>query len=142
MGSLTRTRNGEYPEYHTSGDDPELVKPDRLVDSLLRYLEVVEVLEGNRTYVNLLPKCEPQLGKRGLYGQIGGQSHAVASQMTLLWLLNLCDGTRTLLDVAERAKIPFWEVRRGAEALTGAGLLAEQPSIGHDARPHLTGEGT
>jgi aminopeptidase-like protein len=142
VGSLTRTRNGEYPEYHTSGDDPELVKPDRLADSLLRYLEVVEVLEGNRTCVNLLPKCEPQLGKRGLYGQIGGQSHAAASQMTLLWVLNLCDGTRTLLEVAERAKIPFWEVRRGAEALRDAGLLAEQPSMGNDARLHLTGEGT
>jgi aminopeptidase-like protein len=124
VGSLTRTPHGEYPEYHTSGDDPELVKADRLVDSLVRYLEVFEVLEGNRTCLNLSPKCEPQLGRRGLYGSVGGNSHAAADQMALLWVLNLCDGTRSLLEVAERSKRPFREVVRAARALEAAGLLA------------------
>jgi aminopeptidase-like protein len=123
VGSLTRTPHGEYPEYHTSGDDLDLVRPDRLVDSVRRYLEVFEVLEGNLTYVNLLPRCEPQLGKRGLYGSLGGQSHAVATQMAMLWVLNLCDGTRPLLDVAERAKLPFTDIRRAARSLEAAGLL-------------------
>jgi aminopeptidase-like protein len=123
VGSLTRTPHGEYPEYHTSGDNLDLVRPDRLVDSLRRYLEVFEVLEGNRTYVNLSPKCEPQLGKRGLYGSVGGQSHAVASQMAMLWVLNLSDGSRSLLDVAERSKLPFTEVHRAARSLEAVGLL-------------------
>jgi aminopeptidase-like protein len=127
VGSLTRTPHGEYPEYHTSGDAPELVRPDRLVDSLHRYLEVFEVLEGNLTYVNLAPKCEPQLGKRGLYGPVGGSSHAVGSQMAMLWVLNLSDGTRSLLDVAERSRLPFAEVRAAAGALASAGLLASAP---------------
>jgi len=126
VGSLTRTPHGEYPEYHTSGDTPELVRPDRLVDSLLRYLEVFEVLEGNLTYVNLSPKTEPQLGKRGLYGSVGGLSHAVASQMALLWVLNLSDGTRSLLEVAERSKLAFPAVRAAARALEAAGLLREK----------------
>jgi aminopeptidase-like protein len=126
VGSLTRTPHGEYPEYHTSADDPALVKPEMLVDSLRRYLEIFEVLEGNRIYVNLSPKCEPQLGKRGLYGSVGGQSHGVASQVAMLWVLNLCDGTRTLLDVAERSRLRFSELRRAAEALRKAGLLAEE----------------
>ncbi len=129
VGSLTRTPHGEYPEYHTSNDNLDLVRPDLLVASLRRYLEVLEVLEGNITYVNLSPKCEPQLGKRGLYGSVGGQSHAVASQMAMLWVLNLCDGTRSLLDVAERSKLPFVEVHRAARNLEAAGLLnaARQP---------------
>lgn len=125
VGSLTRTPYGEYPEYHTSADDPSLVVPEKLADTFRRYLEVFEVLEGNRTYRNLSPKCEPQLGKRGLYGTVGGQSHAQASQMAMLWVLNLSDGTRSLLDVAERSKLPFPEVRRAARALEDAGLLAE-----------------
>lgn len=123
VGSLTRTPWGEYPEYHTSGDDPGLVKPEKIVDTLKRYLEVFEVLEGNHFYRNLSPNCEPQLGKRGLYGAVGGQSHAVASQMAMLWVLNLSDGTRSLLDVAERSKLPFSDVRRAARALEAAGLL-------------------
>lgn len=123
VGSLTRTPQGEYPEYHTSADTPELVKPERLADSLRRYLEVFEVLEGNLTYLNLSPKCEPQLGRRGLYGSLGGLSHPGAVQMAMLWVLNLCDGRHTLLDVAERARIAFPEVRAAARLLTQAGLL-------------------
>jgi aminopeptidase-like protein len=123
VGSLTRTPYGEYAEYHTSGDDPAFVKPDRLVDSLRTYLRVFAVLEGNETYVNLTPHCEPQLGKRGLFGHMGGRSHAVASQMALLWVLNLSDGSRSLLDVAERAKLPFAAVRSAALALEDAGLV-------------------
>lgn len=123
VGSLTRTPYGEYAEYHTSGDDPGLVRPDRLADSLRRYLEVFEVLEGNLTYVNLSPKGEPQLGKRGLYGSIGGHSHDVASQVAMLWVLNLSDGSHSLLDVAERSQLPFPEVRSAARALEAAGLL-------------------
>jgi aminopeptidase-like protein len=124
VGSLTRTPYGEYPEYHTSADDPALVRPEKLIDSLRRYLEIFEVLEGNRTYLNLFPKCEPQLGKRGLYGSVGGQSHAIGSQMAMLWVLNLSDGTRTLLQVAEQSGLRFSELRRAAEALRSAGLVA------------------
>ncbi len=124
VGSLTRTPHGEYREYHTSGDDPSLVKPDKLADTFRRYLEVFEVLEGNRSYRNLLPKCEPQLGRRGLYGSLGGRSHTVARQMGMLWVLNLSDGEHTLLDVAERSALPFREIRRAAEALEDAGLIA------------------
>jgi aminopeptidase-like protein len=130
VGSLTRTPHGEYPEYHTSGDNPDLVRADALAGSLRRYLEVLEVLEGDLTYVNLSPKGEPQLGKRGLYGSVGGRSHAVASQMAMLWVLNLCDGTLSLLEVAERAGLPFAEVRRAARALEGVGLLAVRAKEG------------
>jgi aminopeptidase-like protein len=124
VGSLTRTPYGEYPEYHTSADEPSLVKPEKLADTFRRYLEAFEVLEGNETYRNLQPKCEPQLGKRGLYGLVGGQSHAAAFQMAMLWVLNMSDGSKSLLEVAERSGVPFPELRRAAEALERGGLLA------------------
>jgi len=124
VGSLTRTPYGEYPEYHTSADDLSFVEPGALVDTLRRYLEVFEVLEGNGTYRNLAPRCEPQLGKRGLYGSVGGASHAAERQMAMLWVLNLSDGSRTLLDVAERARLPFHRIEGVARELERAGLLA------------------
>ena len=123
VGSLTRTPYGEYPEYHTSADDLTLVRPEALVDTLRRYLEVFEVLEGNRSWRNTSPRCEPQLGKRGLYGSVGGRSHAQARQMAMLWVLNLSDGRHSLLDVAERSRLPFSDLRRAAADLAGAGLL-------------------
>jgi aminopeptidase-like protein len=124
VGSLTRTPYGEYPEYHTSADTPDFIRPDRLADSLRRYLEVIEVLEGNTACLNLSPRGEPQLGRRNLYGTVGGHSHAAASEMALLWVLNLSDGRHTLLDVADRARLPFRDVRKAALALESAGLLA------------------
>jgi aminopeptidase-like protein len=127
VGSLTRTPHGEYPEYHTSGDDLALVHAASLADSLRCYLEVLEVLEGDGRFVNLSPKCEPQLGRHGLYQAVGGYSHAVATQMAMLWVLNQSDGKHSLLAIAQRAKLPFRAVRAAADALEAAGLLRREP---------------
>jgi aminopeptidase-like protein len=124
VGRLSRTPFATYPEYHTSADDLDFVGPAQLQESLEVCQEVVEVLEGNRTYLNLSPKGEPQLGRRGLYGQIGGRSDAEERQMAMLWVLNLSDGGSSLLDVAERAGLPFPLVAEVAGALEAAGLLS------------------
>ncbi|HEV7651814.1 MAG TPA: DUF4910 domain-containing protein, partial [Actinophytocola sp.] len=92
VGCLTRTPYAEYPEYHTSGDDPDLVSPESLVDTLAVLREAVTVLDVNRYYVNLSPYGEPQLGKRGLYDSLGGRSDAKQAQLAMLWVLNLSDG--------------------------------------------------
>lgn len=123
VGSLTRTPHGRYAEYHTSADNLDLVQPAYLADSLAKYLAVVEVLEHNRRYRNTSPKCEPQLGKRGLYGSMGGRKDAQEHEMALLWVLNLSDGEHSLLDIAERADMEFGAVRAAAEALAAVGLL-------------------
>ena len=91
VGRLSRTLFATYPEYHTSADDLDLVGPAQ-PRRASRCWEVVGVLEGNRRYRNLSPKGEPQLGRRGLYGQIGGRSDAEERQMAMLWVLNLSDG--------------------------------------------------
>jgi aminopeptidase-like protein len=123
VGCLTRTPNGRYSEYHTSDDNLDFVKPESLEDSLSKVLAIVEVLEHDRSYINLSPKCEPQLGRRGLYRNTGGTSPA-DFEMSLLWVLNMSDGRHSLLEISERARIPFATVRRAAEALHNVSLLA------------------
>lgn len=125
VGSLTRTPYGRFPQYHTSADNFDLVKPEFLADSLATYLAVIDVLEHNRMVINQKPKGEPQLGKRGLYGSLGGKS-TQDSVMAMLWVLNLADGRHTLLDMAERANIEFELIRRAAEALLATDLLSEE----------------
>ena len=66
---------------------------------------------------NTLPKCEPQLGKRGLYDAIGGHKDVAARSMAMLWALNLSDGAHSLLDIAEKADLPFALVRASADLL-------------------------
>ncbi|MBP2706418.1 DUF4910 domain-containing protein [Microbispora sp. RL4-1S] len=123
VGSLTRTPYGAYPEYHTSGDNPGFVSPEAMTDTLETLWEAVDVLERDRRYLNLSPYGEPQLGRRGLYGSLGGRSDTKRDQMAMLWVLNLSDGDHSLLDVSERSGLTFGEVARAARALEEAGLL-------------------
>ena len=125
VGRLSRTEFATYPEYHTSADDLDLVGPAQLQESLELAWGVVQVLEANRRYVNLSPKGEPQLGRRGLYGSIGGRSDAEERQMAMLWVLNQSDGTHSLLEVAERSGLPFTLLAEVAATLEEAGLLSE-----------------
>jgi len=127
VGCLSRTPHSRFPEYHTSADNLEFVQPAFLSDSLAKYLAVVDVLEHNHSYVNLNPKCEPQLGKRGLYRALGGQASDV-QQSALLWVLNLSDGTADLLQIAERAGLLFAEIKRATQLLLEHGLLREYPA--------------
>lgn len=126
FGSLTRTPYAGYPEYHTSGDNPGFVTPAAMEDTLDALTQVVEVLEGDGTYVNLSPYGEPQLGRRGLYASLGGRSDTKQAQMAMLWVLNLSDGEHSLLDISRRSKLPFADVKAAAEALLDAGLMEEK----------------
>jgi len=120
VGRFSRTPFGEYPEYHTSGDDMTFVSAGSLADSFRKILDIFEVLEGNRTYRNVNPKGEPQLGRRGLYAAEDEKNLAT------LWVLNLSDGGHSLLDIAERSALPFETVREAARILEKAGLLVER----------------
>lgn len=122
VGLLSRTPWGQYPEYHTSADNPSFVPPQALADSLALYLEVMAALETNGRFLNLSPYGEPQLGRRGLYGTIGGAA-AKEREVTLLWVLNLADGKHSLLDVAERSGLPLTRVAAASRELEATGLL-------------------
>lgn len=123
VGRLTRTPNGEYDEYHTSADDLTIVTPEALADSLDTLVEVVALIEKNVWYENASPKCEPQLGRRGLYRTMGGFQDVGDAQYAMLWVLNLSDGANSLLDIAERSTLPFRLLASVAEELESAGLL-------------------
>jgi len=122
VGCLTRTPNGRYAEYHTSADNLTFVTAEALQDSLGKALAMIEILEHDVACVNLSPKGEPQLGRRGLYRNRGGTSPA-DFEMALLWVLNFSDGRHSLLDIAERAAMTFSTIRSAGIALRDAGLL-------------------
>ena len=125
VGCLMRTPHGRFAEYHTSADDLELVSAECLADTLRKCLLVFDVLERNNTYVNLNPKCKPQLGRRGLYQVIGGAADRRTEELAMLWVLNQSDGSQTLLDIAVKAELPFPTVARAAELLREHELLEE-----------------
>jgi aminopeptidase-like protein len=123
VGLFQRSKFGEIPQYHTSADDLDFIRPDHLAQSYRLIVETIDVVEHNAVYYNTVSKCEPQLGRRGLYGAVGGDKDVAAANMAMLWILNLSDGTHSLLDIAERAALPFTVVRRKAQQLQQHGLL-------------------
>ena len=52
-------------------------------------------------------------------------------QLALLWVLNLSDGTNTLLDIARRSGLKFYAITAAAGELLECGLLeiAERSSV-------------
>ena len=125
VGVFQRSLYGTFPEYHTSADNLDFIKPDYLEQSFNMVLQAVEIAERNWLPLNTSPKGEPQLGRRGLYGNMGGDSRAAQNAMALLWVLNLADGEHSILDMAERAKLPFATLADAADRLRDAGLLVE-----------------
>ncbi|PYV77130.1 MAG: peptidase M28 [Acidobacteria bacterium] len=123
VGCFMRTPNGKYPQYHTSADDLKLVTPAALAESFCQLLTVVKVLEGNQRFVNLNPKCEPQLGRRGLYRAMGGTS-STGLEEAILWVLSFSDGTHSLLDIAARSGVGFEHLEIAANLLLKHGLLS------------------
>lgn len=129
VGCFMRTPNGQFPEYHTSADNLDFIQPGALADSLEKCVNIFDLLEGNIKYVNQNLKCEPQLGKRGLYRPLNRNNEPPPEYLAILWVLNLADGNHSLLDIAEKAGIRFEEISKATCALIQAGLLKEQNTI-------------
>lgn len=124
VGLFQRSRFGNFPEYHTSADDLDFIRPEHLAKSYSIIGAVIGVLENDYHPMTLNPCGEPQLGRRGLYDSIGGKPIERDTGMAYLWIMNLADGNHTLLDIAERAGMPFRVVLDAARRLLEAGLIA------------------
>lgn len=135
VGRLTRSANGRYPEYHTSADDLTLIRRECLAESLQALADLIAVLDENRLLRNLCPKGEPRLGKRGLYGSVGGVAPS-GFEHALLWLLSLSDGRHDLVAIAERSQVDWPVLVEAANRLEAVGLAG---TVGLDANNGMRG---
>ena len=85
----------------------------------------VEVMETDRRYVNTHPFGEPNLGRRGLYRQVGGAVDQRSVELGYLWMLSQSDGEHSLLEVAHRSGLAYDALRSASRALVEAGLLED-----------------
>jgi len=128
VGLFQRSQFATFPEYHTSADNLDFIRPQHLATSFRWIVQALQILDTDRRLVNLSPKGEPQLGRRGLYSAVGGGKDAWARNMAVLWTLNLSDGRHSLLDIAERADLSFDAIAAAASVLERHGLLAPAPA--------------
>jgi len=121
IGSLMRSKYGEYAEYHTSADNLNFVKPFSLLDSLNMYKSLINVFENNHIYKTTV-LCEPQLGKRGLYPNISTKK-TNEQVIDMMNIIAYCDGEKDLLWIAEKIDKPISSLSIIVDKLIDEGLL-------------------
>jgi aminopeptidase-like protein len=116
MASIMRSKYGEYPEYHTSLDNLNLISPEGLEGGYNALKKAIEIIERDKILKSTV-LCEPQLGKRGLYPTVSvkGSANEVRKMMNLI---SYCDGKHSTLDIAERINVPVWELYSIVDKLT------------------------
>ncbi len=123
VASLMRSKYGEYPEYHTSRDDFDLVTAAGLGGGIEVLSKAIAGLECNGRY-RAKVLGEPQLGRRGLYPATGTRDSGAAVR-EMMAVLAYSDGAHDLLSIADMLGVPVWQLRPIADRLLAHDLLAE-----------------
>ena len=139
VGSLMRTMYFNFPEYHTSLDNLEFVKAENLIKSFSMYLKIILELEKNSgrvklkekikeqninredVFINCFQKCEPNLGKRGLFNKVTRLDSGTTLRIN--WILNLSDGTNSLSDISNISGIEYGLIKETSKLLLKHNLL-------------------
>lgn len=127
FGVMMRSAPGLFPEYHSSLDNKELISFEAMTDSVDILYEIIDVLEHNRVWINASPFGEPQLGRRGLYTNLGATAdgHKGLTE-ALLWVLSLADGSRDFITIVDEAGLPIDDMMRAIDVLFQHDLLKER----------------
>ena len=123
VGSLMRTRYGKYKEYHTSADNKEYISFEAMERTVKMYMDVIDIIEKDNTYVNLNPYCEPNLGKRDLYPTLGSKKNTSELISAIMWILSLSDGNNDIIEISRRSGIHFSTLAEAADTLVEKKLL-------------------
>jgi aminopeptidase-like protein len=122
--SFMRSKYGEYPEYHTSDDNLQLISANALEESFLVIQKWIAILDNNTRY-RVKVRCEPQLGKRGLYSTLGGQENGQSLGKKLTDVFTYSDGEKDTLEVSKIIGLSFEETHRLAKILLEHDLIEE-----------------
>ncbi|MFT5814790.1 MAG: aminopeptidase-like protein [Psychroserpens sp.] len=122
IASIMRSKYGEYPEYHTSLDDLNVVTPSGLEGGFNALKKAIEIIELNQ-YVKVNVFCEPQLGKRGLYPTLSTKNTGDMVR-AMMNLITYCDGKRSILEISDLINEDFYELVGIVKQLSYNGLVS------------------
>lgn len=126
IATIMRSKYGEFPEYHTSLDNLNLINPEGLTGGFNALKQAIEIIEQN-VCLKTTVLCEPQLGKRGLYPTLSTKESG-AQVRAMMNLISYCDG-RSLLEIAETIDEPFSKLIDILKPLIKNGLIeANEPT--------------
>lgn len=122
--SLMRSKYAEYPEYHSSLDNLDLITPAGLAGGYVYLRCCLECVERNEL-LRLTTLGQPQLGRRGLYPSLS-TAKLDTWHRRMVDLMAYADGA-DLLSIAERLGVAMWELFDIVERLKKEGILRVEP---------------
>lgn len=119
--SIMRTKYGEFPEYHTSLDNLDLISPEGLSGGFEATRKCLEAIEINfRYFVSIM--CEPKMDKRGFRDTLGAPKRLPIDSLHMMNFLMYADGS-DLLTISENIKVNIFDAHRIAGILLDNGLI-------------------
>jgi len=110
ISSIFRTKYEEYPEYHTSLDNFNLVTLKGCVGGFNVARKSIEILL-ERIYPKCKIMCEPQMGKRGLYPTLSTKNENKLTR-SYMDFLQYADGTNSLEKISNLIKLELNSVKK------------------------------
>ena len=113
--SIHKDKYFEYKQYHTSADNLEFVKSKNLFKMLKLYQNLILKVENQIIFKTSKTKCEPMLSKYSLYPTLGGENipgKKINFLDSILWLIFLSNGNRTIEQIAKRLKISKYHLMK------------------------------
>ena len=127
IASFMRSKYGEFPEYHTSLDNFQLVTDKGLSESYDLMKRLIMGIENNFFPIYRI-LGEPMLSRRGLYPTLStkDRNHDIDIMMNILtW----SDGSHDLIDIADLCEKPIWSIYNTINTLLGEGLITKKNII-------------
>ncbi|MFB5085874.1 DUF4910 domain-containing protein [Psychrobacillus sp. PGGUH221] len=127
VASVMRTKYGQYPEYHTSLDNLDIVTAKGLQGSYDVYKSCIELIECNAYYQ---VKClgEPQLGKRGLYPTLSTKESGRLVR-DMMNFIAYSDGNHDLIEISNIIGVPVAKLYPIIQLLVDNDLLFKRNEI-------------
>ncbi|VUX54869.1 conserved protein of unknown function [uncultured Woeseiaceae bacterium] len=124
--SIMRTRYGDYPEYHTSKDDLDIVSPQGLFGAFNAIRHAIECVEYNQI-ISSKVIGEPQFSKHDLRSSLGVGTNGLSQYyQDISDIMAHSDGKSDLIEISEKLNRPMWQLLDIVNMLKEKGLLSSR----------------
>jgi aminopeptidase-like protein len=111
IAGIFRSKFGEYPEYHTSLDNFNLVTKKGISGGFNVAKTAINILRNKIIPKNMI-LCEPQMGKRGFYPSLSRKETKNKDVNNYMSFLQYADGKNDLDDIAKTLNLSLYEARK------------------------------
>ena len=122
VSSIFRTKYHEYPEYHTSLDNFNLVTLKGIKGGFNVSKEAIQIMQDN-IYPKFTVLCEPQISKRGLYPSLSTIKDRGLGKKYLDFL-QYSDGTNSLKKLARLIELNYSDIKKINDTLLKKKLIS------------------